>query len=307
MVAYKKSTSALILSAAVASAQNGTLPYVPTDITYTTVIPSLCPTGLVPHTYTIKQHCDYAPCEQPQVPHGWEVKTKYCAEGCGPAPTYVPVTECPWENPTPTPACYGPGCYKDEVVCPEGNTYTNWYHMPTPVPQPTPYPPTCQGEGCYPPKGHPESKPYPPKCEGEGCYPPKGHPEQMPYQPKGHPESKPYPPKCEGEGCYPPKGHPEQMPYQPKGHPEAKPYPQPTPYPPTSCEGPHCPPVCPGPYCPDVVTKVYPPTKPEVPCNTTVPEPPMYTGAAVKTAASGVLGFAVVALVAFFDGGGNEK
>ncbi|RVD88234.1 uncharacterized protein DFL_002426 [Arthrobotrys flagrans] len=233
MVAYKKSSALLLTTATLAAARNGTLPYEPTvegtDLTYTTVIPSLCPTGLVPHTYTIKQHCDYAPCEQPAVPYGWEVKTKYCAEGCGPEPTYVPVTECPWENPVPTPACYGPGCYKDEVICPEGNTYTNWYHIPTPEP-----------------------KPYPPKCEGEGCNP--------------HPEPKPYPPV-----------HPESTP-------------EPTPYTPSGCEGPEC---------PGFVTKVYPPTEPEFPCNTTAPSPPMYTGAGVKTAASGVLGFIAVAIVAF--------
>ncbi|KAK6507073.1 hypothetical protein TWF481_005523 [Arthrobotrys musiformis] len=256
MVAYmKKSTATLLTAASLAAAQNGTLPYVPdgTDITYTTVIPSLCPTGLVPHTYTIKQHCDYAPCEQPEVPHGWEVKTKYCEEGCGPSPTYVPVTECPWENPAPTPECYGPGCYGDEVICPEGNTYTAWYHLPTPEP-----------------------KPYPPPCEGEGCNP---HPEPKPYPPPVHPEPKPYPPKCEGEGCNP---HPEPKPYPPPVHPEPTPEPTYTP----SCE---------GPGCPGWVTKV----TPEVPCNTTVPPPPMYTGAGVKTAASGVLGFIAVAIVAF--------
>ncbi|KAK6361923.1 hypothetical protein TWF730_005630 [Orbilia blumenaviensis] len=258
MVAYKKSATTLVFSAAVAAAQNGTHPYAPTEMTYTTVIPSLCPTGLVPHTYTIKQQCDYPPCEQPAVPYGWEVKTKYCAEGCGPAPTYVPVTECPWENPAPTPACYGEDCYRDEVVCPEGNTYTNWYHKPTPAPEPTPVP-----------------EPYTPKCEGEGCYPPPSHPEPKPYPTPSHPEPKPYPPKCEGEGCNPPS------------------HPEPTPYTPSGCEGPQCPPVCPGPYCPDVVTKVYPPT------NNTVPHPPMYTGAGVKTAASGVLGFIAVAIVAF--------
>ncbi|KAK6350837.1 hypothetical protein TWF718_004020 [Orbilia javanica] len=262
MVAYKKSTALILTTATLAAAQNGTLPYVPSeegthDITYTTVIPSLCPTGLVPKTYTINQHCDYAPCEKPEVPYGWEVKTKYCGEGCGPAPTYVPVTECPWENPAPTPACYGPGCYKDEVICPEGNTYTNWYHIPTPEPKP------------YPPPVHPEPKPYPPPV----------HPEPKPYPPPVHPEPKPYPPPV----------HPEPKPYPPSVHPV--PTPAPTPYTPTTCE---------GPGCPGFVTKVYPPpTKPEVPCNTTVPPPPMYTGAGVKTAASGVLGFIAVAIVAF--------
>ncbi|KAF3240603.1 hypothetical protein TWF217_000778 [Orbilia oligospora] len=289
MVAYKKSTTTLLLTATLAAAQNGTFPYASqvmeeTDITYTTVIPSLCATGLVPHTYTIKQHCDYAPCEQPAVPYGWEVKTKWCEEGCGPEPTYVPVTECPWENPAPTPACYGEGCYKDEVVCPEGNTYTNWYHMPTP--EPTPYTP------------HPEPEPepsYPPKCEGEGCSP---HPEPKPYPPPVHPETKPYPPPVHPETKpYPPPVHPETKPYPPPVHPETKPYPppvhptpapEPTPYVPSGCEGPEC---------PGFVTKVYP--EPEVPCNTTVPPPPMYTGAGVKTAASGVLGFIAVAIVAF--------
>ncbi|KAK6528862.1 hypothetical protein TWF694_004095 [Orbilia ellipsospora] len=156
MVSYK-SVSAVILSAAVASAQNGTYPYMPEatpcDITYTTAIPSLCSTGLVDVPYTIKQHCEYGPCEQPEKPYGWEVKTKYCEYGCGPKPTYVPVTECPWESPAPTPACYGAGCHHDEIVCPEGTTYTHYYTPPvqptytpappppsTPCPTPTPPP-----------------------------------------------------------------------------------------------------------------------------------------------------------------------
>ncbi|EPS42688.1 hypothetical protein H072_3314 [Dactylellina haptotyla CBS 200.50] len=142
MVAYKKSASALLLSAAVAAAQNGTYEYAgPQDITYTTMIPSLCETGLVDVPYTIKQHCEYGPCVQPEVPYGWEVKTKYCEHGCGPEPTYVAVTECPWESPAPTPACYGAGCHKDEIICPSDITYTHWYEKPTGVPPPVYSPP----------------------------------------------------------------------------------------------------------------------------------------------------------------------
>ncbi|KAF3906211.1 hypothetical protein ABW20_dc0101530 [Dactylellina cionopaga] len=290
MVAYKKSASALILSAAVVSAQNGTIPYVPevVDITYTT-------------------HCEHAPCEKPAVPHGWEVKTKWCEHGCGPEPTYVPVTECPWETPAPTPACYGAECHKDEIICPDSKTYTHYYVKPTPAPPAPPappvYPPKCEGEGCHP-------MPPPPKCEGEGCYPappPKCEGEGC-YPPPPPPPAPPvYPPKCEGEGCHPkpmpyPTGTPAPPPPPPtcegEGcHPMPMPYPTGTPAPPTppTCEGPHC---CPGPYCPEMVTKTYPPTKPEIPCNTTVPPPPMYTGAAVKTAVSGVLAFIAVAFAA---------
>ncbi|KAF3915954.1 hypothetical protein AA313_de0206797 [Arthrobotrys entomopaga] len=195
MVSFKNSVSAVVLGAAVASAQNGTYGYMPEatpcDITYTTAIPSLCSTGLVDVPYTIKQHCEYGPCEQPARPYGWEVKTKYCEYGCGPAPTYVAVTECPWESPAPTPECYGAGCHRDEIVCPEGTTYTHYYTPPaksdmytpapppptTPCPTPTPppviVPPPPSTTPCptlatqvYPPPVYNTTVPPPPMYTG---------------------------------------------------------------------------------------------------------------------------------------------
>ncbi|KAK6340797.1 hypothetical protein TWF696_009116 [Orbilia brochopaga] len=272
MVAYKKSAaSAILLGAAAVAAQNGTATVnadftafnsEPTGtatlnpditaqgtatlnpditailgpdatMTYTTIIQSLCPTGLVDVPYTIYQGCPYGhPCVKPDIPYGWVVKTQYCAHGCGAGPTYVPVTECPWATPTPPPTNPN-NWHKDEIVCPgtvpnEITTYTHYWKTPCPSDNAKPTPP-----------------PYYPE-------PPVTPPKQ--------------PPVCPGPNC---------PPQPPK-------------------------PACEGPYCPDVVTHpAPPPAKPSAPCNTTVPPPPMYTGAGVKVAASGALGFIVIAAAAF--------
>ncbi|EWC46162.1 hypothetical protein DRE_04540 [Drechslerella stenobrocha 248] len=267
MVACKKSAaSAIVLGAAAVAAQNGTWPYLPgTDYEYTTVIKSLCPTGLVDVPYTIRQHCAHgSDCAKPDIPYGWEVKTKYCETGCGDKPTYVAVTECPWETPTeyPVPMPTQPGYHKDEVVCPdkEGNikTYTHYYPPPpctTPsVPETTPCPSTT---------------PYVPE---KPIYTKPPGPEKPIYTKPYEPEKPVYTKPDYEKPIY-------TKPYEPPVHTA----------PPAACH---------GDYCPDV-TKVVPPVYSK-PCNTTVPPPPPhYTGAAAKVAASGIVGFAVVALAAF--------
>lgn len=150
MVNYKRSVATAAISATLASAQNVTLGgqgnvniNLNFDFDYTTIINQIGPNGWYPETYTVHQACP-TPCGQPAVPMGWDVYTTLCTV-CGPEPTLVEVTSCPYklESPSqPTPVDVCDTCHYG-VVEYGGNHYTQV--ISTPVNMPTAYP---QEEDC---------------------------------------------------------------------------------------------------------------------------------------------------------------
>lgn len=84
-------------------------PIVPHTTVYTTVYQSLCPTGLVPATYTITESCtDATPTwatHSTAIPPGFTVTVKTCDQGCAKTPVPVTITEpCGCEATSGVPA-----------------------------------------------------------------------------------------------------------------------------------------------------------------------------------------------------------
>ncbi|KAK4542086.1 hypothetical protein LTR36_007117 [Oleoguttula mirabilis] len=113
--------------------------------TYTTTYLSLCPTGVVPATYTVTESCtDATPTWTPgpsHIPNGFTVTTKQCTV-CDTTPTAVTITE----------PC---GCEATEGV-PASNTAV----MTTPA---------APGGGSGSPSGSPAAATSPAACNGEDC------------------------------------------------------------------------------------------------------------------------------------------
>jgi hypothetical protein len=160
---------------------------------YTTTYMSLCPTGLVPQTYTITESCtEPTPTWTPgpsHVPQGFTVTKKVCTV-CGETPTTVTITEpCGCEAhegtpvpqrppqtpamPTPPPECDGDDC---------GGSWT-----------PSPPPEGCDGDDCG---GSP--MPPPEGCDGDSC---GGSTPPVPTPPGRVPAQPPYPTPSNGGGC----------------------------------------------------------------------------------------------------------
>ncbi|KAK3053190.1 hypothetical protein LTR09_005816 [Extremus antarcticus] len=204
--------------------------------TYTTTYMSLCPTGVVPQTYTITESCtEPEPTWTPgpsHIPQGFTVTTKEC-HVCGESTPLVTVTEpCGCEAhegqpgpPTPKPTAPGSSPAK-----------------PTPAPE-------CDGEDCG---GSSNTSPPgtvrpPAECDGDDC---GGSSTPGGSSPGGStPGGSSPPPECDGEGC---GGSSTPGDSSPPGAPGSGPAP---PYPTPSNMGGNCP----GPQCKATATGFTPP------------------------------------------------
>lgn len=186
--------------------------------TYTTTYMSLCPTGMVPETYTVTESCtEPEPTWTPgpsHIPQGFTVTTKEC-HVCDKTPTTVTMTEpcgCEAHEGTPGPAKPAPA-----KPTPTGPLVSQIPDGQPQAPGSSGSEPSCDGDDCggsgsgsSPPSGG--SGGSPPACDGDDCggsgssSPPSGGSGGSP--PSGGSGSSPpsggsgdSPPACDGDDC----------------------------------------------------------------------------------------------------------